>query len=121
MRKKILWTIPIFLLTCGCFTNNKSLTCTNEEKYDDIQTKITIVTKFKKGKAISSEGKALMQFETEKKAQEYYDAFDGDKSGMSLDGKNLTVITEQKLTEEDNPKTRNETLIYFENSGYQCK
>lgn len=119
--KKVLWILPICLLTCGCFFNNKKLTCSIEETYDDVNTKITIVTKFKKGKAVSSSGKAVMTFENEEKAQEYYDASEDDKSGITVDGNKLIIITEQKFDKEDDAKNRNETIVYFENSGYKCK
>ena len=119
--KKILWIIPICLITSGCFFSNKKLTCSIEETYDDIKTEITIVTNFKKGKAVSSSGKAIMTFENEEKAQEYYDAFDEDKSNLTLKGNKLIAITEQKFNKEDKAKDRNETIVYFENSGYKCK
>lgn len=121
MKKTILCLIPIFLITCGCFFNNKKLTCTTQETYDDIDTKITIVTYFKKGKATSSSAKAVMTFESEEKAQAYYDSSEDDKTGMTVEGKNLIVVTEQEFEKEDEAKNRNETKIYFENSGYKCK
>lgn len=123
MKKKVLLVLPICLLACGCFTNNKKLKCTIEEKYDDIDTKTTITTKFKKGKAISSSGEAIMTFENEEAAQAYLDAFEGtdeEKKNMKIDGKKLIVTIEEDFKEEDT-KTRNEVLIYFENSGYTCK
>ena len=120
MKKTILCILPIFLITCGCFFNNKKLTCTTQETYDDIDTKITIVTYFKKGKAASSSAKAIMTFESEEKAQAYYDSSEDDKANMTVEGNKLIVVTEQEI-EKEVAKNRNETKIYFENSGYKCK
>jgi len=119
--KKILWLIPICLITSGCFFSNKKLTCSIKETYDDVKTEITIVTLFKKGKAVSSSGKAIMTFENEEKAKEYYDAIEEEKDSMTLDGNKLIAITEQKFDKESESKDRNETIVYFENSGYKCK
>lgn len=124
MKKKILWILPICLFTCGCFTNNKKLTCTIEETYDDIKTETTIVTKFKKGKAVSSSGKVIMYFDRAEDAQSYLDAFDAteeEKENIKVEGNNLIITSEEEFSEDEGAKTRNEVLIYFENSGYTCK
>lgn len=112
--------LPIFIITCGCFSSSKDLTCTIDDEFEGIQTTITVVTKFSKKTALSSKATAVMHFDTEDEAQEYYNSMDEQESG-TLDGSDLIVVTEQEFTEEDDVASRSELKILFENSGYTCK
>lgn len=120
MKKKYLLILPLFLLTCGCFTNNKRLVCSIDDEYDGIPTYITIVTKFKKGKAYESTGTAIMNFESEDDAKAYLNAYTDDPSSIVRNGKRLTITTKQTLDEESKT-TRAELKALFEVSNYKCK
>ena len=121
MKKKFLLILPLFLLTCGCFSNNKRLVCSIDDEYDGIPTYITIITKFKKGKAYETVGTAVMNFESEEDAKAYLDSYTDDPDSIERNGSKLTITTKQDLSEEESTANRNELKAIFEANNYNCK
>ncbi len=119
--KKLLWIIPLCLLTCGCFSYNKTLICSISEKYDGINTEINVTTDFKKGYASSATAIATMKFESNEAAKEYFDTYKGDSSNIELKNNTLIVSSNENFTNDEETKTREQIKTYFENSGYTCK
>ena len=121
MKKKILLIIPVLLLTCGCFSNNKRLVCSIDDEYDGIPTYITITTKFKKGKAVESVGTAVMNFESEDEAKKYLESYTEDPDTIERNGSRLTITTKQEISSDESKAKRNELKAVFEANNYKCK
>ena len=117
--KKMLWILPILLFTCACSESNEPLTCTIQEKSEDIQTEITITTEFEKGVATSAKAQAIMFFPSNEDAQSYYDAYTEDKSILKVEDNKIIIRLEDRF--EEVGQKRKEAKKTFENSGYTCK
>lgn len=117
--KKILWLFPIFMLTCACSTVNDPLVCSVKEETEEINTEIKITTEFEKGKATKATANAIMYFNDEEEAMEYYDAYTEDKTNITLEENKIIIALEDSF--EENGKTRKEAKDYFENAGYSCE
>ncbi len=119
--KKCIWVLPILLLTSGCFSYNKTLTCSIQEDYEEIDTEISVVTEFKKGRTSKATATATMNFDSAEAAQSYYDSYEGDKDSLQLKDNLLIITSEQTFETTDDSKSRQQVKEYFENSGYTCK
>lgn len=118
--KKILWILPILLVTCACSESNEPLTCTIREESEDVQTEITITTEFEEGKTISAKAQATMFFPSNEEAQSYYDAYtEEDKSNLKVEDNKIVIVLEDQFDEVG--QNRKDAKKTFENSGYTCK
>lgn len=119
--KKLFWIIPLCLLTCGCFSYNKTLVCTISEKYEEINTDIEVTTEFKKGYASSATAVATMNFASDEEAKNYFDNYKGDRGNIELKNNKLIVTSDEEFSNNEETRTREQVKTYFENSGYTCK
>ena len=112
MKKIVLVLLIVFL--CGC--SNK-LTCTYEEKYEDVKIKYKIVFDFKKNEYTSID---KMIFKDNNKASDYYEEIKEYKNeyNLSLDNK---VITSRMSDTIKLDGDKNKIKEQYEGYDYKCK
>lgn len=112
--KRILLLVTIFFCLCGC--GNK-LTCTYEEKYEDVKIKNKITFNFK-GNTYKQIDKMI--FEDEEEAKDYFKDVEEyiEEYNLKLDGK--TIISE--INDEIKLKAgKKEIKEQYESYDYKCK
>lgn len=112
--KKILLMFVVFLCVCGC--GNK-LTCTYEEKYEDVQIKNKITFNFKDNTYKQMD---KMIFKDENDAKDYFKDVEDyvEEYNLKLEGKTIVSNLEDEIKLDAGKK---EIKEQYESYDYKCK